>query len=116
MLGVLLALSGVLAFTNWTIITTGSFECPVTFAAPSSPDVNHMELWETYGGTDILIDDNIPCIPGATVWKVVSVQEGWQTFKARSVDGVGNESAFSPSSSPVRGVIVSGELYIIEKS
>jgi hypothetical protein len=115
MLGAILALSGVLAFSSWQILTVGSLECAVSVIAPSDSDVHHMELWETCGRRNLLIDDYIPCAPGSTVSKLVSVQEGAQTFKVRAVDSLGNKSAFSPPSVPVRGAYIKNQFYVLKK-
>ena len=115
MLGVLLALSGVLALSDWQIVTVGSFDCTVSITASSDVDLDHLELWETYNSADLLVDDYIPCEPGATVSKVVSVQEGRQRFKALAVDSVGNKSAVSPGSVVVRGAISDGEFYVLTR-
>ncbi len=115
MLGIL-TLSGMLAFSSWQIVTAGSFDCTVSITAPWDSDVDHLELWETDDNGDLLIDDYIPCQPGETVSKVVSVQEGWQEFKALAVDNVGNRSVFSPASVVVRGAVNSGEFYVLTKT
>lgn len=115
MLGVLLALSGVLSLSNWQIVTVGSFDCVVVITAPSDVDVDHLELWERYNYSDLLVDDSIPCKPGATVSKVVSVQEGRQEFKVLAVDSVGNKSVFSPDSVVVRGVAHNGQFYVVTR-
>lgn len=115
MLGVVLALSGVLALSNWQIVTVGSFDCTVSITAPSDSDLDHLELWETYNSADLLIDDYIPCEPGATASKVVSVREGRQRFKTLAVDTVGNKSALSPDSVVVRGVVSKGEFYVLTR-
>jgi len=115
MLGIVLALSGVLTLSNWQIVTVGSFDCTISITAPSDVDIDHLEVWETHGGTDLLIDDYVPCEPGATASKVVSVREGRQTFKALAVDSVGNKSALSPDSVVVRGAVSEGDFYVLTR-